>query len=44
MASPLSLFAYLQINWNGKPVSIALSLTGLLGLACIFMQTFFKYL
>jgi hypothetical protein len=20
MASPLSLFAYLQINWNGKPV------------------------
>jgi hypothetical protein len=20
MASPLSLFTYLQINWNGKPV------------------------
>jgi hypothetical protein len=20
MASPLSLFAYLQINWNGNPV------------------------
>jgi hypothetical protein len=22
MASPLSLFAYLQINWNGKPVFV----------------------
>jgi hypothetical protein len=22
MANPLSLFAYLQINWNGKPVFI----------------------
>jgi hypothetical protein len=23
MASPLSLFAYLQINWNGKPVLLS---------------------
>jgi hypothetical protein len=22
MAAPLSLFAYLQINWNGKPVFV----------------------
>jgi hypothetical protein len=22
LASPLSLFAYLQINWNGKPAFV----------------------